>query len=124
MVDNPESKLSLQERLAILRARNNRWATLDWHKRITLNIPFKGGDYEIIGGIFARSMLTPNSPSNHLFATRLPSAYDDGGQLMKDLVGLRLVDFALDPSQDLIVFYDHDPHKYASFHCSLYGQMN
>ncbi|KAI6144466.1 hypothetical protein BKA82DRAFT_4178295 [Pisolithus tinctorius] len=79
MIDGPPSSLSIGERLTRLRALRRSWATLQWTSKITL-----------VGGVHRYS-------SRHLTC---------GGQmLVRDDVGLPTRDFAVDPSQDLIIYF-------------------
>jgi hypothetical protein len=112
MVNNTSSDLSYQERLSMLHHRNQRWATLDWHKHLVISFPMSAGEYELVGGVFARTIRVINSPSHHLFATYLPSNRGPSRLLMKEQIVVEPMDFTMDPSQDLLVVLNRKPSEF------------
>ncbi|KIN93366.1 hypothetical protein M404DRAFT_1009005, partial [Pisolithus tinctorius Marx 270] len=108
MIDGPPSSLSIGERLTRLRALRRSWATLQWTSKITVPMPGPCHAYELVGGVFCKIHHSARHrySSRHLTAAWLPSALDTEGQmLVRDDVGLPTRDFAVDPSQDLIIYF-------------------
>lgn len=88
-----------------LRDRLKAWKQLDW-KRFRV-IP--SGDfsecraYELVAGTFS------TSNGSNLFVVWLPSASHDGRVLRHESIGLSVRDFAIDPTEDIVVFLEDDP---------------
>ncbi|EIW85176.1 hypothetical protein CONPUDRAFT_117787 [Coniophora puteana RWD-64-598 SS2] len=117
MVDGPPSTLSPGERLLLLRRRRRAWHFLEWSKQHIVPMPGSCQAYELVGGVFAKTASTDFivAGSRHFMATWLPStgtgvaAGDEGPRtLTRDDIGITTRDFAIDPSQDLIVFVKSD----------------
>lgn len=128
LLDNPKfplggsPPLTTQERLNLLLDRRRRWRTLDWTQRITVPLPGACQAYELVGGVFAKSMrgngneeLWPPG-SKHLMATWLPTrhftAIDGIHGSVKSIVtedlGIPTRDFAIDPTQDILALVEVD----------------
>ncbi|KAI5999068.1 hypothetical protein EDD15DRAFT_2571644 [Pisolithus albus] len=108
MVDGPPSSLTVRERLTRLRELRQSWATLQWSSKISVPMPGPCHAYELVGGVFCK--LYHSVPhlfrDRHLTAAWLPSALDPQGHtLVRENVGLSTRDFAVDPSQDLIIYF-------------------
>ncbi|KAH9031028.1 hypothetical protein EDB85DRAFT_2146371 [Lactarius pseudohatsudake] len=69
--------------------------------------------YELAGGLFAKA-IEEFGAARRLVASWLPSNTADETRLVIDDLGVRIKDFALDPSQDLIAFLEHCPAASAS----------
>ncbi|KAH8985235.1 hypothetical protein EDB86DRAFT_3246446 [Lactarius hatsudake] len=69
--------------------------------------------YKLAGGLFAKA-IKESGAARRLVALWLPSNMADKTSLIVDDLSLRIKDFALDPSQDLIVFLEHRPAASAS----------
>ena len=114
MTDGPPSLVSIGERLDRLRALRQAWATLNWSSKVVVPMPGPCHAYELVGGIFCKTHHSQHHrfSSRHLTAMHLPSSTDPAGRLLRrEDVGLPTRDFAIDPSQDLIILfkgYDED----------------
>ena len=114
MIDGPPSLVSIGERLDRLRALRQAWATLNWSSKVVVPMPGPCHAYELVGGIFCKTHHSQHHrfSSRHLTAMHLPSSTDPAGRLLRrEDVGLPTRDFAIDPSQDLIILfkgYDED----------------
>ena len=64
--------------------------------------------YELVGGVFAKSMGHGNGGSRHLVTTWLPSSTTDARSDVREDLGIPTRDFAIDPSQDLIALVNVD----------------
>ena len=64
--------------------------------------------YELVAGTFS------TSNGSNLFVNWLPSATHDGRVLRHETIGLSVRDFAIDPTEDIIVFLEDDS-KYVVF---------
>lgn len=112
MIDGPPSSVTAAERLQMLLDRRKAWAQLQWKERFI--VPMQGDcqAYELVGGVFAKTMslISPVEPSRHLTASWLPSSNKEERHLVRNDLGMDTRDFAMDPSQDLIIFLEEiDP---------------
>jgi hypothetical protein len=64
--------------------------------------------YELVGGLFAKA-LEDSGAARRLVASWLPGNGRAERPLVVDDLGVRIKDFALDPSQDLVVLLEHRP---------------
>ena len=95
----------LQKRRDRLKA----WERLDLKKfRVIANGDFNFRAYELVAGTFS------TSNGSNLFVNWLPSATHDGRVLRHETIGLSIRDFAIDPTEDIIVFLEDDS-KYVVF---------
>ncbi|KIL56442.1 hypothetical protein M378DRAFT_89296 [Amanita muscaria Koide BX008] len=102
MIDSGSSSVPHSERLVLLRDRGHAWGKLEW-KRIE-KVDVNGGciAYELVGGVFAKSS------GRDLFFSWLPSSTRPGVTIHHEDIGLSLRDFAIDPTQDLVVLLEED----------------
>ncbi|KAL4065608.1 hypothetical protein V8B97DRAFT_1984206 [Scleroderma yunnanense] len=109
MIDSPPSTvMSVGERFTRLRALRQAWATLDWSAKIVVPMPGPCHAYEFVGGVFCKTHHSYHHrfSSRHLTTMWLPSAVDPiGRSIVRDDVGLPTRDFAIDPSQDLVILF-------------------
>lgn len=120
--------------LAALRTRREAFRYLQWKNTVNVSIPGPCQAYELVGGVFAKSMpagglmLAPGS--RHFLFSWLPTSkgplgfprgsLDNGGHcsdpdyhpststLVRPDIGIATRDFAIDPTQDLIALIEHD----------------
>ncbi|KIJ62437.1 hypothetical protein HYDPIDRAFT_30404 [Hydnomerulius pinastri MD-312] len=108
MMDGPPSPLSTGERLSRLRSLRSSWSTLSWKSKVTVPMPGACYAYEFVGGVFCKTHNIQQHPrigSRQFSATWLPSSHDPGHTLVREDLGLPTRDFAMDPSQDLIILF-------------------
>ena len=112
LVDGIGVDLTTAERLALLYDRRKRWRVLDWTKRTAVSVPGACQAYELVDGVFAKSMMSGTHlygpGSHHLNATWLPTRSQPARSLVREDIGVATRDFAIDPSQDLIALVDAD----------------
>ncbi|KAJ7203782.1 hypothetical protein GGX14DRAFT_501344 [Mycena pura] len=96
----PARGYPVEELQALLR-RRRAWATLDWSVRTNFPIIELPRAYELVGGVFAQHNTWPQSDFT---AIRLPSAGRAATITAHENVGVESLDFAMDPTQDLVVF--------------------
>lgn len=109
MVDVPSVPMNTADRLALLLDRRRRWRELDWIEKIPVTMPGACQAYELVGGVFAKTMGGLHmGGSYHLNATWLPSRTQPARSLIREDLGVPTRDFAIDPSQDLIVIVSRD----------------
>ena len=94
--------LPTSERLKRLLQRRARWRYLNWTQIIPIAAPALCQAYELVDGVFASSMGNDFSGSRHLQFTWLPTNTDEARTIERDDLGVRMRDFAIDPSQDLM----------------------
>ena len=88
--------------LQMLRDRLRAWEQLDRKKFHVI----PSGDfgecraYELVAGTFS------TSNGSNLYVIWLPSATHDGRVLHRETIGLSIRDFAIDPTEDIIVFLE------------------
>ena len=93
-----------------LRDRLKAWEQLD-RKRYRVIPSGNFGEcraYELVAGTFS------TSDGSNLFVIWLPSATNDGRVLRRKTIGLSVRDFAIDPTEDIIVFLE-DGSKFVIF---------
>ncbi|KAI6021043.1 hypothetical protein EDC04DRAFT_3068226 [Pisolithus marmoratus] len=111
MIDGPPSSLTVGDRLTRLRALRQSWAMLQWTSKITVPMPGPCHAYELVGGVFCKIYHSARHrfSSRHFTAAWLPSVLDpQSSTLVRGDVGLPTRDFAVDPSQDLIIYFRGD----------------
>ncbi len=114
-IDNPHSTLTTSSKLSLLIDRRERWKTLDWTSSV--RVPLRGGchAYELVGGVFAKSVNFGVGPgawgtgSRHFVAALLPTRHHHTpSKVERQDLGVPARDFAIDPTQDLIALVDID----------------
>lgn len=97
----PSCNLSYVDRLALLHDHRAAWGMLHWKDKKT--IPFHGScqAYELVGGVFAKTM-----SSMHFDATVLPTSLDPDYHMISMDLKLPVRDFVIDPTQDLLVLVE------------------
>ncbi|KAF9817917.1 hypothetical protein IEO21_03111 [Rhodonia placenta] len=121
MVDVPPVPMNTADRLALLLDRRRRWRELDWIEKIPVTMPGACQAYELVGGVFAKTMGGLHmGGSYHLNATWLPSRTQPARSLIREDLGVPTRDFAIDPSQDLIVIVSRDDSNPADFAIKLH----
>lgn len=118
LVDREGCELPIAERLSELRIRRQAWKEINWERQRFPLIPGSWNAYELVDGIFSKTLnsIGDNTARGIMFAS-LPSRYDTTGSLIlyEDL-GITFRDFAMDPTQDLIVYMQcsrvSDPTRY------------
>jgi hypothetical protein len=128
MIDGPRIPGSkpIAERLELLRYQRRRWQKLDWSKQNIKAMEGRFSAYEFVDGAFATLMWT-SPDANRLNLTFLPSRDKEVASIEWDGLGFPVKDFAIDPSQDLMMLmrvFDHEnEYVYAVFayYCYIYG---
>lgn len=109
--------LTTSEKLQLLLDRRRRWRTLDWTQKIHVAVPGACQAYELVGGVFSKTMNVKVNVGNgleggsrHLIATWLPTRMDRDESTIRRIIrpdlGISTRDFAIDPTQDLIALVD------------------
>ena len=102
MVDSGVATTAHSERLLALRERSQAWRNLEWKNITNLDIHGPCTAYELVGGVFAKTN------GQDMFFSWLPRAKTPGHTIHYEDVGIQLRDFALDPTQDLVVLLEED----------------
>ena len=127
--------LTISNRLARLRQLREAWKTLSWTRCVTVPMPGPCGAYELVGGAFCKTQPTVwrgwgwggalalgglpwfangvdgNAHEEHeeartMSVTWLPGTHDYWERtVVRDDLGIQTRDFAIDPSQDLMVLF-------------------
>ncbi len=95
-------------RMEILLERRAAWRTLRPNRRTSVALAGHCHAYELVGGLFAKA-LEDFGAARRLVASWLPGNGRGERRFVVDDLGVRIKDFALDPSQDLIVLLEHRP---------------
>jgi hypothetical protein len=105
MVNVEDCELTVAERLSQLRSRRQAWKDMKWEDRPFPLIPGAWNAYELVDGIFSKTLNSTgdNTARGILFAS-LPSRHAPGSLMLFEDLGITFRDFAMDPSQDLIVY--------------------
>lgn len=127
LLDNPAflrdgcAPFTTQDRLNMLLDRRKRWRTLEWTQKVTVPLAGACQAYELVAGVFAKSMrgngnedLWPPG-SRHLVATWLPNRNGTLNgiptavrRVVRDDLGVPTRDFAIDPTQDVLALVEVD----------------
>jgi hypothetical protein len=95
-------------RMEILLERRAAWRALRPNRRTSVALAGHCHAYELVGGLFAKA-LEDLGAARRLVASWLPGNGSGERRFVVDDLGVRIKDFALDPSQDLIVLLEHRP---------------
>jgi len=103
----PESStVSLNMRLNMLRSRERAWKYLDWKKQGTIDLPPTGSVYEFVGGLYGNGREDDSRVTASISFLELPTTDfpHRKSQTWTHMMGeTTIVDFTMDPSQDLLV---------------------
>lgn len=103
------SSLATAERLHLLLNRRARWRTLDWTDTFELDLDGLCHAYELVGGVFAKTMGQANANgARHLTTIDLPTRDVPAVKRIREDMGVSSRDFAIDPSQDLLAIVEID----------------
>ncbi|EJC99542.1 uncharacterized protein FOMMEDRAFT_142765 [Fomitiporia mediterranea MF3/22] len=121
LVDGPASKLTIPERLHLLRERKHAWDTLGFRRCSVIPTPGECHAYELVGGVFAKAMnpyndvgsaFALNPGSRHFTFLSLPGKGREPDMIVWNDAGILCRDFGVDPTQDLIALVEQpDAHK-------------
>ncbi|KAJ7077434.1 hypothetical protein B0H15DRAFT_861921 [Mycena belliarum] len=113
MLPGPSS-LSSSEKMEHLSTWRKAWHDMKWKSRTEFAINEHPRAYELVGGVFAQQNTWPESDFT---AIRLPSSQHSGEIASTRNIGIESLDFAMDPTQDLVVFLHRDQDDCGSFDC-------
>ncbi|KAF8344607.1 hypothetical protein F5887DRAFT_1202729 [Amanita rubescens] len=102
MVDCGDAITSHAERLCALRDSQQAWRDLEWKSNVNVDVQGYCTAYELVGGVFAKTN------GEDMFLAWLPSAKSPGYTVYHEDIKMDLRDFAIDPTQDLIVLLEED----------------
>lgn len=117
MVDGVGCQLPVADRLSQLQSRRQAWKNMEWENHLIPLIPGSWNAYELVDGIFSKTInsVSQNTARGILFAS-LPSRHNPGSVVLFEDVGIIFRDFAMDPTQDLVVYMqcsrEGDPDRY------------
>ncbi|KAF8879650.1 hypothetical protein CPB84DRAFT_1817387 [Gymnopilus junonius] len=97
---------SFSTRLKLLRERERAWKYLDFKKKDTLQLPPTGSVYEFVGGLYGNGREDESRVTASISFLELPSTDDPSQDLQiwtHSMGEIIIVDFTMDPSQDLLV---------------------
>lgn len=103
-------------RLGLLRDREQAWSDLRWKARHTLRLPPTGSVYEFVGGIYGNGREDDNRVTDSISFLELPTASCDPTRALRTWThatnDVTIIDFTMDPSQDLLVLVAVAPLEY------------
>ncbi|KAH9478417.1 hypothetical protein JR316_0008872 [Psilocybe cubensis] len=102
---------SFSTRLSLLRDRERAWKYMNWKKKYTLKLPPTGSIYEFVGGLYGNGREDDSRTTASISFLELPTADITGMNKSPDelqmwthpMGDITIVDFTMDPSQDLLV---------------------
>ena len=123
------------DKLSLMLDRRRRWRMLEWTQHIRIPLTGSCQAYELVGGVFGKSMrgdgldeLWPPG-SRHFVAAWLPTRDDkitnvtqDLKRVVKEDLGVPIRDFAIDPTQDVLALVEVDV-RYALKLYLLFNQL-
>ncbi|KIM34744.1 hypothetical protein M413DRAFT_450082, partial [Hebeloma cylindrosporum] len=98
-MEDTGSDLSYPDISSLLRDHQRAWELLDWKRTVTIEFPAYCQAYELVAGVFARS------DGKNLKIFGLPSRTDDG-YTMTRTPDIHFLEFAIDPTQDVVAFLE------------------
>ncbi|KAF8509490.1 hypothetical protein JB92DRAFT_2730094 [Gautieria morchelliformis] len=104
MVDGDNCQLPVAERLSQLRMRRQTWREVKWEHRLFPLVPGSWNAYELVDGIFSKTLNSTGNAARGIMFASLPSRDNPGSLILFEDVGITFRDFAMDPTQDLIVY--------------------
>lgn len=113
MVVTDSKTLSTAECHRSLIDRQHAWRMAEW--KVTETVPISGhcDAYEFVSGVFAKTMtpggLSAPMTSRHFTAVWLPTLTQKGRTIVHEELGISTKDFAIDPTQDLLVLVEGYP---------------
>ncbi|KAF8198205.1 hypothetical protein K438DRAFT_1824018 [Mycena galopus ATCC 62051] len=113
LVPSYRNSLSPVEKLDQLHKWRRAWQSLDWTSQSVFQIGPNPRAYELVGGVFAQHITWPESDFT---AIRLPTAETRAQISSQKSIGVESLDFAMDPTQDLVVFLHQNPER-GNFEC-------
>lgn len=104
MIDTSEGQYSYETRIRALKQLTHLWSMSELERTPTHTYPITGEciAYELVAGVFAKT------DGSTLTIHWLPSLVTPARQLVRAQLGFHIKDFALDPTQDLIVMIEAD----------------
>ena len=108
MEPNPRRKISPTDGLRLLRSYNQQWESMIPLKTTSISFPEVVKLFDLVDGIFARAIPSGEDRYRGLEFYTLPSANDGDEWVKKEHkdLGCNIIDFAIDPSQDLLVLME------------------
>jgi len=105
MEDGRGCSMGIAQRVAALRSRREAWRDLKPQLCTFPNNSSLWNAYELVDGVFAQTLNLPsaNSSVGIQFAS-LPSRFSRGSLIQHRNVGFTFRDFAMDPTQNLIIY--------------------
>ncbi|KAF7340856.1 F-box domain-containing protein [Mycena sanguinolenta] len=107
-----ESCLDPVDKMQKLHRWRRAWRSLDWTSRTVIPIESNPRAYELVGGVFAQQNTWPESDFT---AIQLPTMDRDAQISTNGNIGVHSHDFAMDPTQDLVVFLHQYPDETGNF---------
>ncbi|KAJ7842855.1 hypothetical protein B0H14DRAFT_2780001 [Mycena olivaceomarginata] len=114
LVSGYAGHLSPAEKLEKLHKWRRAWQRLEWTSKTVCPIKENPRAYELVGGVFAQQNTWPQTDFTAIW---LPSAETSTKISSTANIGIESQDFALDPTQDLVVFLHKDPDETGNFEC-------
>jgi len=111
---------SFSTRLRFLRSREEAWKYLDFKERRPLNLPPTGSVYEFVGGLYGNGREDETRATASISFLELPSLdarlLGDAQDVLKiwthPMDDVTIIDFTMDPAQDLLVLVGLAPPEY------------
>lgn len=91
------------DHLSKLRRLRKGWRTLNWKNKTSIPVEGSCNSYELVDGYFVKVDIHGN-----ILVIELPSTTEDGRTVCNENLEMIPGDFALDPTQDVIVFLKPD----------------
>lgn len=104
-------------RINSLHVREQAWRQFNWRSKHRLNIPPSGLIYEFVGGLYATGDGDGDRLTRSIAFWELPTFGDEASlrswtHLME---GVTIIDFTMDPAQDLLALVTLAPVKYGPY---------
>lgn len=119
-LDHSGKALPFHTRRKLLRECESNWRHFRWRQKHTLDLFALGSIYELTGGFYGNAM-PPFVTLVELPSATTDSALDTPGRSwFFSMPDIAVVDFTMDPAQDLLVLLAYAPSEFVTLHCSYF----
>jgi hypothetical protein len=118
----PNSQRSYSQRLFALRTREKNWRNLTYKKLQTIKLPNTGQVYEFMGGVYGNGREEDQKITGSIAFYDLPRLDGSPSELepwIHTMYDLSIIDFTMDPEQDLLLLVSLAPSTYVQYSCGI-----
>lgn len=110
-----DKTVAYADHLSKLRGLRKGWRTLNWKSKTSIRVQGSCNSYELVDGYFVKVDIHGN-----ILVLELPSATGEGRTVCNENLSMIPGDFALDPTQDVIIFLKPDDRCVSMLVCTSF----